>query len=109
LNITAASHVIHFNLEWNPAVEDQASARAYRLGQTKIVTIHRLFYIDTVEDVINDRLTRKRELASTAVIGTDGSDADMQDILKALRVSPLNQGRRHNDGSNGNRESAQCQ
>lgn len=93
LNITAASHVIHFNLEWNPAVEDQASARAYRRGQKKVVTVHRLFYIDTVEDVINDRLTRKRDLASTAVIGTDGSDADMQDILKALRVSPLYQGK----------------
>lgn len=90
LNITAANHVIHFNLEWNPAVEDQASARAHRRGQTQIVTVHRFFYIDTVEDVINDRMTRKRQLASTAVIGTNGIDADMQDILQALRVSPVN-------------------
>jgi SNF2 family DNA or RNA helicase len=90
LNITAANHVIHFNLEWNPAVEDQASARAHRRGQMQIVTVHRFFYIDTVEDVINDRMARKRQLASAAIVGTDGADADMQDILRALRVSPVN-------------------
>jgi SNF2 family DNA or RNA helicase len=59
LNITAANHVIHYNLEWNPAVEDQASARAHRLGQKQTVTVHRFFYIDTVEDVIKDRMEHK--------------------------------------------------
>ena len=53
LNITAANHVIHYNLEWNPAIEDQASARAFRRGQTKTVFIHRLFYLNTIEEVIN--------------------------------------------------------
>jgi SNF2 family DNA or RNA helicase len=72
LNITAANHVIHFNLEWNPAVEDQASARAHRRGQTRAVTVHRLFYADTVEEIINDRMQRKRDLASAAIVGTDG-------------------------------------
>jgi len=90
LNITAANHVIHFNLEWNPAVEDQATARSHRRGQTRAVTVHRFFYVNTVEDVINDRMERKRQLATMAVVGTDGRDTDMQDILRALRVSPMN-------------------
>jgi SNF2 family DNA or RNA helicase len=88
LNITAANHVIHYNLEWNPAVEDQASARAHRRGQTRPVTVHRFFYINTVEDVIDDRMKRKRELATTAIVGTDGSKQEMDDILRALRISP---------------------
>lgn len=87
LNITGANHVIHFNLEWNPALEDQASARAYRRGQKKNVFIYRLFYVDTVEQVVNERIERKREIASTAVVGTDGS-LDKQDIMKALEISP---------------------
>lgn len=90
LNITAANHVIHFNLEWNPAVEDQASARAHRRGQTQTVTVHRLFYVDTVEDVINDRMARKRQMALTAVVGTDGAETEVKDILRALRISPVN-------------------
>jgi SNF2 family DNA or RNA helicase len=94
LNITAASHVIHFNLEWNPAIEDQASARAHRRGQNQIVTVHRLFYVDTVEDVINDRMARKRQLAEAAVVGTDGKNTDAQDILRSIQISPMNKNRR---------------
>ncbi len=89
LNITAANHVIHFNLEWNPAVEDQASARAHRRGQTRAVTVHRLFYANTVEEIINDRMQRKRDLATAAIVGTDGQEKDMNDILRALRISPI--------------------
>ena len=89
LNITAANHVIHYNLEWNPAVEDQASARVYRRGQTRPVTIHRLFYVNTVEEIIDDRLTRKRVLAAEAVVGTDGKDESTTDILNALKQSPM--------------------
>lgn len=88
LNITAANHVIHFNLEWNPALEDQASARAYRRGQKKTTFIYRLYYKGTVEEVINERLDRKREMAETAVIGAEGSEADMQDIIKSINISP---------------------
>ena len=88
LNITAANHVIHYNPEWNPAVEDQASARAYRRGQKKTTFIYRLYYLGTVEEIINERIERKREMASTAVIGSDGSKADMQDIIHALELSP---------------------
>lgn len=89
LNITAANHVIHYNLEWNPAVEDQASARAYRRGQERPVTIHRLFVVDTVEEAINQRLERKRLLADAAVIGVEGKDDDYGDIMQALQMSPM--------------------
>lgn len=88
LNITAANHVIHYNLEWNPAKEDQASARAHRRGQDRPVTIHRLFYANTVEEAINDRLERKRELAGTAIVGTQGEENDYPDILNAIQKSP---------------------
>ena len=87
LNITGANHVIHYNLEWNPALEDQSSARAYRRGQEKTVFIYRLFYSGTVEEVVNDRIERKREMAVAAVVGTDGSD-EKSDILRALELAP---------------------
>jgi SNF2 family DNA or RNA helicase len=89
LNITAANHVIHYNLEWNPAIEDQASARAHRRGQQKVVTVHRFYYVNTVEDVINDRMAHKRILSSNAVIGTNVEDVDQKDILRALKLSPV--------------------
>lgn len=89
LNITAANHVIHYTLEWNPALEDQASARAYRRGQTLPVTVHRLFCGDTVEEVVDDRLSRKRSLSEAAVVGVRGHADDYEDIVAALRRSPL--------------------
>ena len=88
LNITAANYVVHFNLEWNPAVEDQASARAHRRGQTKTVMIYRLFYANTVEEIVNDRMEHKRELAEIAVSGTDGKDQELNDLMRALSISP---------------------
>ena len=82
LNITAANHVIHYNPEWNPATEDQASARAYRLGQDKPVSIHRFIYSDTLEEVMDDRLTRKREIADAIVVGNEGKDqSDLEKIF----------------------------
>lgn len=92
LNITAATHVVHYNLEWNPAVEDQASARAHRRGQTRPVTVHRLYLGDTVEEIVDERLTRKRSLSGAAVVGVEGSDADLADVARALRASPLKGG-----------------
>lgn len=88
LNITCANHVIHYNLEWNPAVEDQATARAYRLGQKLPVFVYRLFYSGSVEEIVNDRIERKRDLAETAVIGTASEELEAADISKALRISP---------------------
>lgn len=89
LNITAANHVIHYNLEWNPALEDQASARAYRRGQQRPVTVHRLFVADTVEEVVDERLTRKRGLQDAAVVGVEGVEEDYADVVAALDRSPI--------------------
>lgn len=90
LNITAANHVIHYSPEWNPAVEDQASARVLRIGQELPVTIHRLFYINTIEEVIDERLNRKRDLDGRVIVGTDGEE--IADIQRALQLSPLARG-----------------
>lgn len=88
LNITGANHVIHYNLEWNPSLEDQSSARAYRRGQEKNVFVYRLYYTDTVEEVVNERIERKRDIASYAIIGNDGKSQDKADILRALELVP---------------------
>ena len=89
LNITTANHVIHYNLEWNPALEDQSTARSHRRGQSLPVTVHRLFYANTVEDIINERLSRKRDIAETAIVGTEGKDVDVADIANAISISPV--------------------
>jgi SNF2 family DNA or RNA helicase len=96
LNIAHANHVIHYNLEWNPAVEDQASARAYRRGQTRPVTVHRLFYSNTIEEIIDQRIQKKRDMSGHAVIGHDGKLDDLADIVRALEISPIFGG--HDDG-----------
>lgn len=88
LNITAANHVIHYNLEWNPALEDQASARVHRRGQTLPVFVHRLFFAGTVEEVVDERIRRKRILSDAAVVGVEGKDEDYEDIVAALERSP---------------------
>ncbi|WP_369367897.1 DEAD/DEAH box helicase [Streptomyces sp. CG4] len=69
LNLTRAEHVVHYDRWWNPAVEAQATDRAYRIGQTRPVQVHRLIAEGTLEDRIADLLGRKRELAD-AVLGT---------------------------------------
>ena len=90
LNITGANHVIHFNPEWNPALEDQSTARAYRRGQKKTVFVYRLFYANTVEEVVNDRISRKRQMADNAIIGNIGDEQSRKDLILALRKSPMN-------------------
>ncbi|MCK4814148.1 SWF/SNF helicase family protein, partial [bacterium] len=92
LNIAYANHVVHYNLEWNPAVEDQASARVYRRGQALPVTVHRLYYSNTIEEIINQRIQKKRELSEHAVIGHDGTIDDLNDIVRALEISPILKG-----------------
>ncbi len=85
LNITAATVVIHFTPLWNPALEAQASARAHRRGQTQPVTVYRLYYKDTVEEVMIDRSTWKSELASESI---PVSSRDADDIKRALEIAP---------------------
>ena len=88
LNITGANHVIHYNLEWNPSLEDQSTARAHRRGQHKTVFVYRLFYEDTIEQVVNERILRKRDIASIAIVGNDGISQDRKDIIAALKLTP---------------------
>ena len=72
LNITAANHVIHYTLDWNPAKESQATARSFRRGQELPVFVHRLIYPNTIDEVIADVLRQKRDLADE-VIGPSGT------------------------------------
>ena len=67
LNLTAANHVIHYDLWWNPAVENQATDRAFRIGQRKDVTVYRLVTRGTFEERINEMLEAKKELADLSV------------------------------------------
>ena len=67
LNLTAASHVFHFDRWWNPAVEDQASDRAHRIGQTRVVQVHRLVCAGTIEERIDQLIAEKRDLATRIV------------------------------------------
>ncbi|MEU0408360.1 DEAD/DEAH box helicase [Streptomyces griseorubiginosus] len=87
LNLTRAEHVVHYDRWWNPAVEAQATDRAYRIGQTRPVQVHRLIAEGTIEDRIADMLHRKRELAD-AVLGageaalTELTDAELADLVE---------------------------
>lgn len=67
LNLTAATHVIHYDLWWNPAVEAQATDRAYRIGQKSNVVVHRFITRNTFEEKINDMIESKRHLADMTV------------------------------------------
>ena len=69
LNLTRATHVIHFDRWWNPAVENQATDRAHRIGQTKTVFVHTFICTGTLEDRIDEMLSSKRQLAAEVVAG----------------------------------------
>jgi hypothetical protein len=89
LNLTRATHVIHYDRWWNPAVEDQATDRAHRIGQDRPVQVHRLMAEGTLEDRIGALMERKRVLADAVVGGGEGwvselSDAELAELV-ALR------------------------
>jgi len=73
LNLTAADYVIHMDPWWNPAVEDQASDRAHRIGQKRPVTVYRLVVKDSIEEKIIALHAHKRDLADSLLEGTDMS------------------------------------
>ena len=86
LNLTAADYVIHMDPWWNPAVEDQASDRAHRIGQTRPVTIYRLVTKGTIEEQIVDLHHRKRGLAERLLeAGGDAARLDPAELLALLR------------------------
>ena len=84
LNLTAADYVLHLDPWWNPAVEDQASDRAHRIGQTRPVTIYRFVMKDTIEEKIVDLHASKRDLADSLLEGADISGKVSADELLAL-------------------------
>jgi hypothetical protein len=91
LNLTRATHVIHYDRWWNPAVEDQATDRAHRIGQDRPVQVHRLMTEGTLEDRIAAVMERKRALADAVVGGgeawlTELSDDELSELV-ALRDS----------------------
>ncbi|MED7825573.1 DEAD/DEAH box helicase [Streptomyces chiangmaiensis] len=86
LNLTRATHVIHYDRWWNPAVEDQATDRAYRIGQDRPVQVHRLTTQGTVEDKVARLLGAKRALADQVIASgeaalTELSDADLAELV----------------------------
>ena len=96
LNLTAASHVVHFDRWWNPAVENQATDRAFRIGQTKNVLVHKFVCRGTLEDKIDELIESKRSLSQNILEGgadlllTEMKDDELLglvalDINKALK------------------------
>jgi superfamily II DNA or RNA helicase len=100
LNLTAASHVIHFDRWWNPAVENQATDRVFRIGQTKNVLVHKFICRGTVEDKIDQMIESKKQLAGDVL----GGGADMvltemkdEELLKLVALD-LSAAMREGDG-----------
>ncbi len=85
LNLTAADYVIHLDPWWNPAVEDQASDRAHRIGQQRPVTIIRMVTTGTIEEQIQELHSSKRELADSVLAGADSPMLDMDMMIKLLK------------------------
>ncbi|WP_238536520.1 SNF2-related protein [Stigmatella aurantiaca] len=89
LNLTAADHVIHLDPWWNPAVEDQATDRAHRIGQTRPVTVSRLVSEGTIEEAILALHAEKRELAMSLLSEADGAAAlSPEQLMDLLRFTP---------------------
>ncbi|WP_342508512.1 DEAD/DEAH box helicase [Sporosarcina sp. FSL K6-2383] len=85
LNLTGANHVLHADRWWNPAVENQATDRAYRIGQTKFVHVHKFVTIGTIEEKIDKMLVEKAALSADLIQSsqwlTELSDTELDDLL----------------------------
>jgi len=89
LNLTPANHVFHFDRWWNPAVEDQATDRAFRIGQTRNVQVHKFVCVGTLEERIDRLIREKRELA-TLVVGSGEqwlTELDTRQLREVLMLS----------------------
>jgi SNF2 family DNA or RNA helicase len=84
LNITAATNVIHYCRQWNPALEAQATARAWRNGQKSVVSVYYMYYADTVEEMIDERIRLKQQLSEQVVTVADYKETDKQLMLEYL-------------------------
>ena len=83
LNLTAANHVLHFDRWWNPAVEDQATDRAFRIGQHKSVLVHKFVTTGTLEERIDEMIQDKKHLANDLLGPTDGAAKLLTDLTNA--------------------------
>ena len=86
LNLTSANHVFHFDRWWNPAVENQATDRVFRIGQTRNVQVHKFICAGTLEEKIDEMIERKKEIAEKVVGAGEGwltelSNDDLKDVL----------------------------
>lgn len=85
LNLTAATHVLHADRWWNPAVENQATDRAYRIGQTQFVHVHKFVTIGTIEEKIDSLLTQKQSMSDQFIQSsqwmTDLSDDELKELF----------------------------
>ncbi|MFC7732514.1 DEAD/DEAH box helicase [Actinomadura keratinilytica] len=90
LTLTAANHVVHLDRWWNPAVEDQATDRAFRIGQTKNVQVRKLICVGTLEERIDEMIDRKKALAESVVgSGEDWlTELSVAELREVLRLSP---------------------
>jgi non-specific serine/threonine protein kinase len=88
LNLTAASHVIHFDRWWNPAVENQATDRAFRIGQKRNVLVHKFITTGTLEEKIDELITAKQNTADAILTGgaekslTEMNNAELMDFVR---------------------------
>jgi SNF2 family DNA or RNA helicase len=88
LTLTAATHVIHLSRWWNPAVEDQCTDRAYRIGQTRPVTVHLLLAVlpgreaDSFDRKLDELLARKRQLSREILHPPAGSEKDRDGLYR---------------------------
>jgi SNF2 family DNA or RNA helicase len=88
LNLTAASHVVHFDRWWNPAVENQATDRAFRIGQRRNVLVHKFVCRGTIEERIDELIESKRRMAEDLLAGggeinlTELADAELMALVK---------------------------
>jgi SNF2 family DNA or RNA helicase len=92
LNLTRANHVFHFDRWWNPAVENQATDRAFRLGQTKNVQVHKFVCAGTFEEKIDQMIEQKKEIAANVVGTGEGwltelSTSQLKDLFALQRAA----------------------
>ncbi len=85
LNITASNNVFHYSRQWNPALEAQATARAYRNGQDKNVNVYYMYYSNSIEEIIHDRIFLKNELASNLIKASQNYVDEEEMILELLK------------------------
>jgi non-specific serine/threonine protein kinase len=98
LNLTAASHVVHFDRWWNPAVENQATDRAFRIGQKRNVLVHKFVCRGTIEERIDQMIESKRQLAQDLLGGgseislTEMNDQELLALVKLDLDAAVKQG-----------------